>query len=251
MAFLSLNGKMVLTTITNSCKSRPISYPSSSFNLIRCFQPRQLTIKTATTVRTPQTLVLQSTGDRRQVVAVDSAESCRMFPRQSQLLQLTAQCLAIHTMASRSCKHKQQCCHSCLNFTRLCNIIKLRYLLTFYESLSIKIPRWKKNLLPDCVFGQLHALPTLKSYFPKMHLNVILSPLLQSFDCILKWVSTQMLCTFLVSTIWASPCFPTALGSYVSHSSSVSNIAHYRGSLVTSAAALTETESLITATVVL
>lgn len=142
-------------------------------------------------------------------------------------------------MASRGCKHKQECCHSCLNFTRLCNIIKLRHVFTFSKSLN-NIPCWNKSLLPDCVPGQLYALPTLTTYFPKMHLNVILPPFLQSYHCILKWISTQMLYAFLVSSIWASPLFQTARGSHVSKSSMVSNIPHYRESLVTSNAALNE-----------
>lgn len=150
---------------------------------------RYRSLTSVANVRTPQALILQSTGDCGKVLAIHSAECHRMFPWQPQLLQLTAQCLRIYTMTSRGCQHKQQCCHTCLNLTRLCN--------------TIQVPSDFKSLVaqPECLrltlkpFNEHESTSNQHKLLPYNHLNVILSHffLILMSDCFQKHILANML----------------------------------------------------------
>jgi hypothetical protein len=165
------------------------AYPRSPTVLYGLQLKRLRPSTSAATVRTSQTLVLQATADRDKVFAVHSAKCCRMFPRQPQLLQLTAECLCIYTVTSRGCQHKQQCCHTSLNLTRLCNKIQVPF-----DSISLIIEPANSPIAMGTTLRQLHPLPINTNYFLNIHLNVILQLLLYSHKRLLSKTHSHKPC---------------------------------------------------------
>jgi hypothetical protein len=160
---------------------------------------RHKSLTSAATVRTSQTLVLQSTGERSEVVAVHSAKCRCMFPWQPQLLQLTAECLCIYTVTSRGCEHKQQCCHTCLNLTRLCNMIQVPS-----DSLCLITEPHIPPVPMGMILRQLHTLPINKtiSLTSTLMLSYHFFFILRS-ACFQKHILTNC----AIFPIWSAPYF--------------------------------------------
>lgn len=153
-------------------------------NVLHALQSKRYrSLTSVAKVRTPQALILQLTGDCSKVVAIHSAECHCMFPRQPQLLQLTAQCLRIYTMTSRGCQHKQQCRHTCLNLTRLCN--------------TIQVPSDFKSLVaqPECL--RLLTLKTFNEHESTSLASILMLSshffLILMSDCFQKHILANML----------------------------------------------------------